>query len=110
MRLQGADLLADITVHTIRVALQHSDLSGMYHMVASSETSCDGDARLVIDFARQDGIEIKIASEAIHPVPTSAFPLPAPRSKSSRIGTQKLHNLFVSDSVSLAKRRRSHVE
>ena len=90
----GADLLADVTAHAIRTALQHPEVSGLYHLVASGETSWHGYARFVIEFARQARIDIKVAPAAIDPVPTSAFPLPAPRPKNSRMGTQKLQNNF----------------
>ena len=90
----GADLLADISAHAIRAALRNPDVGGLYHLVAGGETSWHGYASFVIDFARQAGIEIKVTPEAIQPVPTSAFPLPAPRPKNSRLDTQKLKNTF----------------
>jgi len=90
----GADLLADITAHAIRVALQRPKMSGVYHLAASGQTSWHDYARYVIEFARQAGIKIKVAPEAIQPVPTSAFPLPAPRPKNSRLDTCKLQNTF----------------
>ena len=90
----GADLLADVTAHAIRVALQHPELGGLYHLVADGYTSWHGYARFVIDFARQIGIETKTTPEAIQPVPSSAFPLPAPRPKNSRLNTSKLQNTF----------------
>ncbi|MGZ5030001.1 MAG: sugar nucleotide-binding protein, partial [Methylobacter sp.] len=90
----GADLLADITAHALRVALQHPEVSGLYHLAAGGQTSWHGYANFVIDFARQVGINIKVAPEAIQPVPTSAFPLPAPRPKNSRLDTCKLQNTF----------------
>ena len=90
----GADLLADITAHAIRVALQHPEVSGLYHLAAGGQTSWHEYASFVIDFARQAGIKIKVAPEAIQPVPTSAFPLPAPRPKNSRLNTCKLQNTF----------------
>ncbi len=90
----GADLLADITAHSIRSALQRPDVSGLYHLVASGETSWHGYASFVIDFARQAGLDIKVAPDAIEPVPTSAFPLPAARPKNSRLDTSKLQNAF----------------
>ena len=90
----GADLLADISAHAIRTALRNPDVGGLYHLVAGGETSWHGYASFVIDFARQASIEIKVTPEAIQPVPTSAFPLPAPRPKNSRLDTQKLKNTF----------------
>ncbi len=90
----GADLLADVTAHSIRMALQRPEVSGLYHLVASGQTSWYHYASFVIDFARQAGIEIKVAPESIQPVPTSAFPLPAPRPKNSRMDTCKLQNTF----------------
>ena len=90
----GADLLADISAHAIRTALCNPDVGGLYHLVAGGETSWHGYASFIIDFARQDGIEIKVTPEAIQPVPTSAFPLPAPRPKNSRLDIQKLKNTF----------------
>ncbi|MDP1665867.1 MAG: dTDP-4-dehydrorhamnose reductase [Methylobacter sp.] len=90
----GADLLADVTAHSIRSALQRPDVSGLYHLVAGGEASWHGYASFVIDFARQAGLDIKVAPDAIEPVPTSAFPLPAPRPKNSRLDTRKLQNTF----------------
>jgi dTDP-4-dehydrorhamnose reductase len=90
----GADLLADVTAHAIRAALQHPEVSGVYHLAANGQTSWHDYARYVIEFARQAGITIKVAPEAIQPVPTSAFPLPAPRPKNSRLDTGKLQNTF----------------
>jgi len=90
----GADLVADITAHTIRAAIRRPEVGGLYHLVAGGETSWHGYASFVIDFARQSGIEIKVAPDAILPVATSAFPLPAPRPKNSRMDTRKLQNTF----------------
>jgi dTDP-4-dehydrorhamnose reductase len=90
----GADLLADVSAHAIRMALQRPEVSGLYHLVAGGQTSWHDYASFIIDFARQAGIEIKVAPEAIQPVPSSAFSLPAPRPKNSRLDTSKLQNTF----------------
>ena len=90
----GADLLADVTAHAIRAALQRPDVSGLYHLVAGGETSWHGYASFIIDFARQFGIEIKVAPEAIQPVPTSAFPTAARRPLNSHLNARKLQNTF----------------
>jgi dTDP-4-dehydrorhamnose reductase len=90
----GADLLADVTAHAIRTALQRPELTGLYHLVAAGETSWHGYTNFVIDFARRAGIAIKVAPEAINAVPTSAFLTPAKRPHNSRMDTTKLRSTF----------------
>jgi dTDP-4-dehydrorhamnose reductase len=90
----GADLLADITAHALRVVQQKPQLGGSYHAVASGETSWHGYAKHVVEFARAAGQDIKVAPEAIEPVPTSAFPTPAQRPGNSRMDTSKLQQTF----------------
>ena len=90
----GADLLADVTSHAIRTALQQPELSGLYHLVAEGEISWHGYACYVLNLARQAGIELKVAAENVIPVPTSAFPLPARRPLNSRLDASKLQTTF----------------
>ncbi|HOY69966.1 MAG TPA: dTDP-4-dehydrorhamnose reductase [Methylotenera sp.] len=90
----GADLLADVTAHAIRTALQSADVSGLYHLVAGGETSWHEYAKFVIEYARQNGVEIKVPVDAIKAVPTSAFPTPATRPLNSRLNTDKLKTTF----------------
>jgi dTDP-4-dehydrorhamnose reductase len=90
----GADLLADITAHTIRAALHQPTLSGIYHLVASGNTSWHGYANLIFDFAKKEKIPLKIQPESIFPVLSNAFPTPAKRPLNSRLNTQKLQNTF----------------
>jgi dTDP-4-dehydrorhamnose reductase len=90
----GADLLADVTAHAIRTAQQRPEVSGLYHLVAGGEISWHGYASFVIDFARRTGITLKVAPDAIKPVPTSAFPTPAKRPHNSRMDTAKLQSTF----------------
>ena len=90
----GADLLADLSAHALRTAVQRPDLSGTYHAVASGLTSWHGYAQHVIEWARAAGQPIKVAPEAIAPVPTSAFPTPARRPTNSRMDTRKLRDTF----------------
>ena len=90
----GADLLADVTAHAIRTVQQRQDLAGLYHLVAGGETTWHSYASFVIDFARRAGMEIKVAADAIEPVPTSAFPTPAQRPLNSRLDTTKLRDSF----------------
>ncbi len=90
----GADLLADVTAHAIRAVQQQPELAGLYHLVASGETSWYEYARFVLNFARNAGIEISVADSAIEPVPTTAFPTPATRPLNSRLNTNKLCDSF----------------
>ena len=90
----GADLLADLSAHMLRTAQQRAELAGSYHAVAQGETSWHGYARHVIEFARAAGQPIKVAANAIAPVPTSAFTTPARRPANSRMNTQKLQQAF----------------
>lgn len=90
----GADLLADVTAHAIRAVQQQPELAGLYHLVASGETSWHEYARFVLNFARNAGIEISVADSAIEPVPTTAFPTPATRPLNSRLNTNKLCDSF----------------
>ncbi len=90
----GADLLADVSAHAARMTLANPALAGTYHLVAGGETTWHAYARHVIEFARARGVPIKVASEAIRPVPTSAFPTPARRPANSRLDTRKLQQTF----------------
>eukprot|EP01133_Synstelium_polycarpum_P016049 gene16049-19101_t len=90
----GAELLADVTAHAIRATLRSPELSGIYHLAAAGQTSWHGYARFVIEFARQAGLELKVAPEAIDAVDSSAFAVLAPRPKNSRMALDKLQQAF----------------
>ncbi len=90
----GADLLADITAHAIRTTQREPQLGGTYHAVAAGETHWHGYARFVIEWARAQGVPVKVAADAIKPVPTSAYPTPARRPLNSRLATDKLRRAF----------------
>ena len=92
--LPGADLLADITSHAIRTALQRPELSGLYHLSAAGETSWHGYACLILDLARRCGVKLKATGENVTPIQTSAFPSPARRPLNSRLDTCKLRSTF----------------
>ncbi|MGV2878310.1 dTDP-4-dehydrorhamnose reductase [Pantoea vagans] len=88
----GAELIADSTAHAIRVALNDSSVAGLYHLIAAGETTWHAYATSVIDFAKQQGVELNV--QVINPVPTSAFPTPARRPANSRLNTQKFQQTF----------------
>jgi dTDP-4-dehydrorhamnose reductase len=90
----GADLLADISAHLLRSVQQRPELAGTYHAVAGGQTSWFDYARHVIEFARARGEAIRVAPDAIEPVPTSAFVTAAKRPGNSRLDTRKLRDTF----------------
>ncbi len=90
----GADLLADITAHTIGKVLLTPELCGLYHLVASGEATWHGFASLVVDTAQRLGVNLKTTTDALAPIPTSAFPSTARRPGNSRLNTHKFQSKF----------------
>jgi dTDP-4-dehydrorhamnose reductase len=90
----GADLLADVTAHAVRSLATQPDLAGLYHLVAGGETSWYDYARLAIEWARTHGLPIRVASDAVRPIPTADYPTPAVRPLNSRLSTAKLQQAF----------------
>jgi dTDP-4-dehydrorhamnose reductase len=90
----GADLLADLTAHMLRTVHAQPALGGIYHAVASGETTWYGYARHVIEFARSAAQAMKVQPQDITPVPTSAYPTAATRPHNSRLNTYKLQHNF----------------
>lgn len=90
----GAELLADITAHALRMVHTRPQLAGLYHVAAGGETSRHGYACHVIETARRAGQPILTACGAILPVSSAACPRPAPRPLNSRLNTAKLRAAF----------------
>lgn len=90
----GAELLADVSAHAARTLRARPELSGLYHCVAAGETSWHGYATHVIERARAAGHAIKVAPDAILPIPTSDYPTPATRPLNSRLDTRRLREAF----------------
>jgi dTDP-4-dehydrorhamnose reductase len=86
----GAELLADVTAHALLRTRATPELGGTYHCVAGGETHWHGYACFVIEWARAHGVAIKVAADAVMPIPTSAYPTPAQRPLNSRLDTRKL--------------------
>ena len=90
----GAELLADVTVHSICTALRQPQLSGLYHLTARGETSWHGYASFVLDKICQTGINLKVQKNNIQPVATDIFSQTAKRPKNSRLNTKKIEKTF----------------
>jgi len=89
----SAALIADVTVKALQSLERARPLAdGVYHLQAAGETSWHGYARHAIAAARDHGLPIKVADDAIEKVPTSAFPTQARRPLNSRLSTKKLRD------------------
>ena len=99
----GADLLADVTAHAIRQALQITaapspgqpqSVAGIYHLAASGFTTWFEYANYVLTRMLIVQPAMKMIVNEVQPVPTRAFPTPACRPHNSRLNTTKLHAIF----------------
>ena len=93
----STELLADVTVAMLQAMLQaqsNDKRFGIYHVAASGETSWHAYAQYVIAGAIKRGLHLKAKPESIEPIPTSAYPLPAPRPANSRLNTDKVRANF----------------
>lgn len=90
----GAELIADVTVHAIQQTLNHPEKSGLYHLVASGETTWNQYARFVIDYAITRGVVLQVTADKVNRVDSSAFVTAAKRPLNSRLSTQHLQSTF----------------
>lgn len=93
----SAALIADVTAQVLgqmRYRPAADAPSGIYHLAASGETSWHGFAQAIVDGASRRGSNLKLSAEAIRPIPTSGYPLPARRPENSRLDTSRLRQTF----------------
>jgi len=90
----GAELLADVTAYTLLSLKHQPGVSGIYHLVARGYTSWYDFAKFILEHARYANFPLKIQSEALLPIASIDFPLPAKRPLNSRLNTCKLENTF----------------
>jgi dTDP-4-dehydrorhamnose reductase len=93
----SAALLADCTAHAIQQSRGQGASgrpSGVYHLVAGGETTWHAYACYVIESARRAGLPIKVALDAIKPIPAASYPTPAKRPANSRLDTTKFRQTF----------------
>ena len=93
----SAALLADVTAIIAKQLFEPgaSQKYGTYHLVTEGETSWHGYAQMVVARANELGVNTKIASDAIQPIKTADYPLPAPRPANSRLDTTKIKDAFM---------------
>ena len=90
----SAELLADVTAHAVRAAMQKPELAGLYHCVASGETSWHGYARFVLETALGLGWALKAGPDHVGATSTASYPTPAQRPLNSRLDTTHLQQAF----------------
>jgi len=90
----SAELLADVTAHAIRALPNHPEYAGLYHCVASGETTWHGYARYILATAHALGVTLKAGADQVDPTDTSSFPTAAQRPLNSRLNTNKLQKAF----------------
>ncbi|MDB5868647.1 MAG: dTDP-4-dehydrorhamnose reductase [Polaromonas sp.] len=90
----GAELIADVSAHAIRQAMQRPQDAGLYHLTASGETTWNRYAKHVLSQAAYAQQAIKIIANDVVAVSTSAFPTPARRPHNSRLDCTKLQTTF----------------
>ncbi|WP_062810820.1 dTDP-4-dehydrorhamnose reductase [Alcanivorax sp. NBRC 102028] len=88
----GAELIADITAHALRHCEQQPAASGLYHLAATGECSWYDYARYVIEWAKEAGLPLAV--QAVNPIPSEAYPVPAVRPRNSRLNCWALTETF----------------
>jgi dTDP-4-dehydrorhamnose reductase len=90
----SAELLADVTAHTLASAIARPELAGLYHCTASGETSWCGYARYVLEQAQGQGLALRAGPEQVHAITTASYPTAAQRPLNSRLDTSRLRDTF----------------
>jgi len=93
----STELLAEVTVvllQAMRNAANNDTRWGVYHLAAAGEVSWHGYAQHVIAGALLRGVKLKARPEAVSPITTAEYPVPAPRPLNSRLNTHKLQTTF----------------
>ena len=88
----SAELIADVSAHAIVQTLRDQTKIGIYHLVASGETSWFEYANYIFEQAKSLGVNLAI--QEVNPIPTAAYPTPAKRPHNSRLNNQKIQHAF----------------
>lgn len=92
----SAELIADVTALALHKLFggDHDHLSGTYHLVAAGKTNWHAYAVHVLELARARGAVLKVQPEDVQPIPSSAYPVPAPRPQNSVLDCGALEHAF----------------
>jgi len=94
----GAALIADVSAQVLGQYLRSDRKEnfpvGVFHLAAAGCTSWHGYTTHVVETALCLGHSLKARPEAIHPIPASAYPVPAARPANSRLDCSLLKKNF----------------
>jgi len=90
----GADLLADVTVHVLRLAQERPELSGLYHVAATGETNWYAYAKYVLELAGRSKPAGEIIANEVIPVASRDFESAVDRPLNGRLDTSKARLAF----------------
>lgn len=90
----GADLVADLTAHMLRMAVRRPELSGTYHAAAAGAANRLACARLIVELARRLRPALLLEADAIEGVTTARLAAGAARPLNSRLDTRHLRRAF----------------
>lgn len=82
-----AQILTPIDHHPLRIA----EVSGLYHLTSAGQTSWHGFAREILDHSGMASIK---PLPRLLAIPSSEYPLPAPRPCNSRLSNKKMQQVF----------------
>ena len=90
--------LADATAHALRVAMAERAVggfdSGVFHLASQGETSWCGFARAIFEDMRRLRPECVLKVGEVAPIPSEAYPTPAPRPRNSRLDCSAFERRF----------------
>lgn len=92
-----AALIADVTAHVLARLRREGFADGceLFHLAAASPVSWHRFATAIVGQAHRQGLPgLKLTPEAIEPIPTTAYPLPAMRPANSRLDCSHLEKAF----------------
>ncbi|GAB3099001.1 dTDP-4-dehydrorhamnose reductase [Aestuariicella hydrocarbonica] len=88
-------LIAQVTAAVVLSKQKALDChSGIYHLACRGETSWCGFAKSIINGALDLGSKAAMSGEAVFPITTEDYPVPAPRPANSRLDVSKLEESF----------------
>ncbi|MFP1683041.1 dTDP-4-dehydrorhamnose reductase [Alloalcanivorax sp. C16-1] len=86
----GSELIADVTALALRETQKNPEISGIFNLAASGETSWHGYATFIAKWFQRQHVPLRATPDRIQSVPTAAWPTQAVRPLNSRLDSGKL--------------------